>query len=83
MIPVPKQDEPADFAASVRQPGLQCLALPPHKATKNYWRHCHDALYAAYGGYCAYLAVRIPRSPQCGVAGGSSVDHSLSHERPA
>lgn len=67
---VQPQPEPADFDRRVRKPGLADPSQP-------YWRRCHDELYEAYGGYCAYLAVKIPRSPEESEVGGSSVDHFL------
>lgn len=67
---VEPQPELRDFDMRVRQPGL---ANP----SEEYWRRCHDDLYKAYNGYCAYLAVKIPRSPETTDVGGSSVDHFL------
>lgn len=67
---VQPQPEPADFDSRVRKPGLADPSQP-------YWRRCHDELYKAYGGYCAYLAVKVPRSPDETEVGGSSIDHFL------
>lgn len=81
MIPVRPSPEPPDFDRRVRRPGLAAFRRIG-RADKAFWRRCHDALYAAGKGYCAYLAVRIPRSPvsdpRCG---GSSVDHFLPRDR--
>lgn len=80
MIPVAPRPEPADFTETVRLPGLRRIA-ESGKADKAFWRKCHLQLYNLYGGFCAHLAVRIPRSPADGGVGGSSVDHFLPRDR--
>ena len=77
MIPVQRQPEPQDFDQKVRQPGAKFLATvtPPSQwENRDYWRRSLPELYIAYGGYCAYLALKIPRR-----AGGGepTVDHFL------
>lgn len=77
MIRVTPQPEPENFDKKVRQPGLAVFHRT-QRANKPYWRRCHNELFAAYQAYCAYLAVRIPRSPAShDKYGGSSVDHFL------
>jgi len=96
LIRVKEAPEPAEFGATVREPGnrailelLGCKSLPPRSGRPRvplpvgvaltsahlethapYWRKALDALYEAYGGICAYVAVRIPR-----VVGTPTVDH--------
>lgn len=80
MIHVERQPEPETFDVQVRQPGLNNLAQC--RAINNYWRHCHNDLYNAYQGYCAYLAVKIPRAPDPnGNVGYSTVEHFLPKGR--
>lgn len=67
MIRVEPQPEPPDFDRKVRQPGRRALA-EGRKTT--YWRECIEQLFQAYGGVCAYLAIRIPRG-----TGAPTVDH--------
>lgn len=82
MIPVLLQPEPADFDAQVRQPGLawleaQGIALPSPLPKKTklqaYWSHSNQALWQAYGGVCAYLAIYFEW-----VTGASSTDHFVA-----
>lgn len=81
MIPVPLQPEPPDFDRRVRRPGLAAFRRTG-RVDRPFWSRCHEALYAAGKGYCAYLAVRIPRSPASDPrCGGSSVDHFLPKNR--
>jgi hypothetical protein len=76
VIHVEPQPEPPDFDEKVRQPGFQSLAstgtgeLPPH------WRNCLQQLWEAYGGICAYLAVRIPPG-----TGARSTDHLVPRKK--
>jgi len=79
VIPVEKQEEPANFDDDVRQPGLRWLReqkivfnkkLPPGTELVPYWRKCLDDLHTSYAGVCAYLCVFVER-----VTGGVSVDH--------
>ena len=64
MIRVEEQEEPATFAAAVREPGALFLAANPH-ATSNdlqqhdYWRRAAKGLYDAYDGICAYTCHKI------------------------
>lgn len=80
MIHVAIQPEPGDFHDRVRAPGRRDLAslaekhgssediptsvLPPH------WRNCLNQLHDAYGGICAYMCHRIPRT-----TGSRTADH--------
>ncbi len=79
MIPVVLQPEPADFDAKVRQPGLTWLSgqgialngpLPKKSKIPAYWSHSNKALWSAYGGVCAYLAIYFEWG-----TGASSTDH--------
>ena len=70
MIPVQLQPEPASFDVKVRQAGNQAYQNDRQKAVANgtdpdkdklpsTWRKCLDDLYAAYGGICVFLAIRL------------------------
>ncbi|HRL20787.1 MAG TPA: hypothetical protein PLG97_03050 [Alcaligenes sp.] len=87
MIPVTRQPEPMDFDALVRNPGLAWLTqnninpnAPPPVASqlKNYWTHSNKALWEAYGGVCAYLAIYFEW-----VSGASSTDHFVAKSKNA
>jgi hypothetical protein len=59
MIHVDKCQEPTDFDAKVRRPGLSFLATCPNPKNKdwksnNYWKKANTDLYSSYGGMCAY-----------------------------
>ena len=59
MIGVQQANEPNQFNASVRTPGMAYLAsLLPHQRpdfrNRNYWKTILRDLHAAYGGICAY-----------------------------
>ncbi|HAS6390654.1 TPA: hypothetical protein I7251_16625 [Vibrio vulnificus] len=82
MIPVFLQPEPANFDTDVRQPGQSWLAnnhialnQAPPKASDlpNYWTHSNKALWDAYGGICAYLAIYFEWS-----TGASSTEHFIA-----
>lgn len=80
MIPVQLQPEPEEFDRTVRQPGKRFLALearPQRWQNREYWRNALPALRQAYGGYCAYFAMKIPTA-----GGNPTVDHFLprSHQ---
>lgn len=85
MIPVVQQPEPANFDAEIRQPGLawlqaQGIALsgPLPKATKlpAYWSRTNEALWQAYGGVCAYLAIYFEWA-----TGAASTDHFVAKSK--
>lgn len=87
MMPVVRQPEPGDFDAEVRQPGLAWLAdegiplngpLPKKKGIPAYWSRSNKALWDAYGGVCAYLAIYFEW-----VTGASSTDHFVAKSRDA
>ncbi len=87
MIPVSPQPEPADFDAKVRQPGLKWLAtygiapngpVPSKTKIEAYWTHSNKALWEAYGGVCAYLAIYFEW-----VTGASSTDHFVAKSKDA
>lgn len=73
MIPVVLQPEPADFDEKVRQPGLRYLKSHPHGSLKPYWQAMTAALWEAYGGVCAYLAIYFEY-----VTGAASTDHVVA-----
>jgi hypothetical protein len=74
VIHVEPRPEPEDFDRKVRQPGLRALKKPGNLAPL--WRECLAQLWEAYGGICAYLAVRIPSG-----VGARSVDHIVAKSR--
>lgn len=76
VIRVEPQPEPADFDQKVRQPGLRALAKSGSGELPPFWRECLKQLWHAYGGICAYLAVRIPPG-----TGARSVDHLAPRKR--
>ncbi len=87
MIPVTPQPEPANFDANVRQKGLAWLAkhdIDPNAAPPKasdlpaYWSVTHQALWNAYSGTCAYLAIFFEF-----VTGASSTDHFVAKSRKA
>jgi uncharacterized protein (TIGR02646 family) len=87
MIHVTPQPEPETFDAVVRQMGLALLRkrhitldqpLPANTSIEPYWRHCLDAMYTLYEGYCAYLAIFFER-----VTGGGTVDHFVAKSQRA
>lgn len=87
MIPVVLQNEPGDFDVKVRQKGhawlvAQGLALgsPLPKKTElpTYWSSSNKALWDAYGGVCAYLAIYFEW-----VTGASSTDHFVAKSKDA
>lgn len=87
MIPVTLQDEPGDFDRKVRQPGLAWLArqgiasngpLPKNTKIPNYWSYSNEALWRAYGGICAYLAIYFEW-----VTGAASTDHFVAKSKNA
>jgi len=87
MIPVDLRQEPTDFDAQVRQPGLAWLnyrniALngPPPRTPSlpNYWSRSNKALWDAYNGTCAYLAIFFEW-----VTGASSTDHFVAKSKDA
>lgn len=66
MIPVTRAQPPANFEDDVRKPGLAWLAAqgiaadqPPPDAAKMppHWQKTSKALWDAYNGTCAYLAI--------------------------
>jgi hypothetical protein len=87
MIPVALQAEPDHFDAQVRQPGLAWLAeqgipvpgpLPKGTQLPAYWSQSNKALWDAYGGTCAYLAIFFEW-----VSGAGSTDHFVAKSRDA
>ena len=85
MIRVNPQAEPANFDADVRQRGLVWLTANgiavPGPAPKNpklpaYWSTTNKALWDAYGGTCAYLAIYFDW-----VTGAGSTDHFVAKSR--
>ena len=75
MIPVQFQPESNEFDRTIRQPGRAFLAstsAPIRWQNREYWRTALPALRRAYGGYCAYLAMKIPET-----VGNPTVDHFL------
>jgi uncharacterized protein (TIGR02646 family) len=87
MIPVFPQPEPDDFDEIVRQPGLARLsahsialtgAVPKATTLPAYWAHSNKALWSAYGGVCAYLAIYFEW-----VIGASSTDHFVAKSKVA
>jgi uncharacterized protein (TIGR02646 family) len=87
MIPVTLQAEPSDFDTNVRQPGLAWLVvqgippngpLPKKAKIPAYWTHSNKALWEAYGGVCAYLAIYFEW-----VTGASSTDHFAAKSKNA
>lgn len=77
MIPVQRQPEPPDFDRLVRQRGSKFLANAQPSIQwrgREYWRDVLPDLYVAYGGYCAYLALKIPQRAD---GGEPTVDHFL------
>lgn len=87
MIPVTLQAEPGDFNAKVRQPGMAWLAgqcipvagpLPKGTQLPPYWSESNKALWDAYGGTCAYLAIFFEW-----VSGAGSTDHFVAKSRDA
>lgn len=75
MIPVHPQPEPVHFDTEVRKKGsLWLLENPDAKSEKlpPYWRKVNEALWSAYGGVCAYLAVYFEF-----VTGASTTDHFI------
>ena len=73
MIPVPPQQEYAEFDIQVRQPGARFLADNPNPTSKdfkskNFWSRASKPLHHAYSGICAYTAMYIM---------DGSVDHYL------
>ncbi len=87
MIPVVLQDEPRNFDADVRQPGINWLnmhkfplnATPP-KGTKlpAYWQACTHDLWTKYSGTCAYLAIFFEFA-----TGAASTDHLIAKSKNA
>ena len=82
MIPVTRQDEPADFNNRVRRPGRAFLRRTPPPTTReiranNLWRLCHDDLHYLYSGVCAYSAQWTPRLKSPISIEHSSVDHYI------
>ncbi len=61
MIAVARPAEPADFDATVRQPGRRWLAAHPDaRRPRDYWSCAKPALAAAFGGLCGYSAMYEP-----------------------
>jgi hypothetical protein len=57
MIPVIKQDEPANFDKDVRQPGKRFLAVHPNPKSRDFkslWNQVSADMYRLYNGICAY-----------------------------
>lgn len=87
MIPVSLQPEPGNFDRDVRQKGRQWLVeydidpngAPPKAAgMPDYWRTTNNALWEAYSGICAYLAIYFEFA-----TGASSTDHFVAKSRKA
>ncbi len=81
VIPVSLQPEPADFDRKVRQPGLAWLAAqgipstgpaPQKPQLRAFWSASNKALWDAYKGTCAYLAIYFDWD-----TGASSTDHFI------
>jgi hypothetical protein len=83
VIPVEEKPPPPSFDERVREPALRWLeenqwplsgpvpkGRPP---LKPFWLACLDELYDAYGGVCAYVAIRINR-----VTGARSTEHYVA-----
>ncbi len=75
MIRVQPQQEPAEFQALVREPGLAYLQQVPHPtskefASRDYWTRVLPKLGEAYGRICAFSCHYIPRD-----TGGATVEH--------
>ena len=91
MIPVTLRPEPQvpvfDFDARVRQPGRAWLqanginlnAAPPKaSALPNHWSRSNKALWDAYSGVCAYLAIFFEWP-----TGANSTDHFVAKSKHA
>lgn len=87
MIPVTPHPEPADFDIEVRQKGLAWLTAngiattdpaPTTPALPAFWSASNKALWDAYQGTCAYLAIYFEW-----VTGASSTDHFVAKSRDA
>lgn len=87
MIPVILQPEPEDFHMKVRQKGHDWLAkhgilldqVPPKASDlPNYWVASNKALWDAYSGVCAYLAIYFEWS-----LGAASTDHFIAKSQNA
>jgi uncharacterized protein (TIGR02646 family) len=87
MIRVSLQNEPNNFDTNVRQPGLTWLAgqgiaangpLPKKTKLPAYWSNSNKALWEAYAGTCAYLAIYFEW-----VTGASSTDHFVAKSKDA
>ena len=85
MIPVVPVNEPPNFDANVRQPGLSWLqskglaglvTLPPKAKIPDYWTKCLPELRTSYAHICAYTSLRIHK-----VTGAHSVDHFAPKSR--
>jgi uncharacterized protein (TIGR02646 family) len=79
VIPVAPQPEPPDFDTLVRTPGSKWIAksrldpnqpVPAKTKIPAHWTKCLPALREAYGGFCAYVCVFVPK-----VVGAPSVEH--------
>jgi hypothetical protein len=75
MIPVIKQQEPADFNEKVRIPGQRFLQKNPSPNARqfqrhNYWSHITKDLYRLYQKICAYTGEWFPET-------SVSVDHFI------
>lgn len=82
MIPVVPQPEPVEFDRRVRKPGYKWLAsqnidpagVPPSPSDlPAYWNRTTEALWSAYSGVCAYLAIYFDFP-----SGAASTDHYIA-----
>lgn len=85
MIQVQAQPEPAEFDTLVRQPGQKwiqkrgfnpALPLPKKVNAPNHWKNTQKALWDAYSGTCAYLAIHFLYP-----TGASSTDHFIAKSK--
>jgi hypothetical protein len=77
MIPVTKQQEPANFDRDVRKKGMEFLKKNPHPTTKdfkrhNYWKNINAGFYCSYKGICAYTGEWFSNSQS-----NVSIDHFI------
>lgn len=75
MIPLLQATEPANFQATVRQPGLLFLAKVPNPTDeqwkgKEYWQKSLSDMKSNYNSICSYSSCWIPHSTGC-----HSIDH--------
>jgi hypothetical protein len=75
MIPVIKQNEPANFDNAVRQPGKSFLISHPNPKSRDFtpfWNRVSAELYRLYNGICAYTGEWFSTTQTA-----ASVDHFI------